>query len=296
MEELKTIFEETKGDISLMEKQLCNVEVQEKAMTLLQNLHIDKLVKPRIFLSAFLLHHFPNEMFTQGEDVKDLMQSITELITETKESELRKHICEYSIAFKKWSSQDLESLKNQLLHEYHQLNVEILNTENEDMKYVYRKTQEEILKCAKTFGYDQDILNYSPVVIERKQYEEQYTMALYDTLHVEIREKKLFHTKQILEYVQKFIQLFLPEEQSFDISLLEQIIRHDAYNGQEVKSFFSSLYDSIKKIQAVKNDEQLEEFRSFLSSDKEVNIPKHLIFLLDIVQGTVEDFENLKKT
>jgi len=294
MEELKSIFEDTKDDIGFMEKTLCDKKVLEKAQVMLQNLRIDTLVKPRIFLSSFLLYYFPKEMFHKEDDVEHLMDILSKLMIETKESELRKRICEYSVAFKKWSSEDLESLKNQLLHEYHQLSLEILNTENEDMKYVYEKTQEEILKCAKSFGYDKAILDHSPVVIDTKKYEEQYTMALYDTLHVELREKKLFHTKQIMEYIQKFIQMFLPEEQQFDVSLLEQMIHHDAYDGTEVKSFFSSLYDCLKKIQAVKNDEQLEEFRSYLSADKEVNIPKHLIFLLDCVQSTVEDLENLK--
>lgn len=295
MEELKAIFEETKNDISMVEKTLCDKNVLGKAQLLLQNLRVDTLVKPRIFLSSFLLYHFPKEMFHNGEDVQHLKGILSNIMNDDlKESELRRHICEYSVAFRKWSSEDLETLKNQLLHEYHQLSVEILNTDNEDMKYVYEKTQEEILKCAKTFGYDKDILNHSPVVIDTKKYEEQYTMALYDTLHVELREKKLLHTKQIMEYIQKFIKMFLPEEEQLNIPLLEQIIEYDAYHDTEIKSFFSNLYDCLKKIQAVKNDEQLEEFRSYLNSDKEVNIPKHLIFLLICVQSTVDDLENLK--
>jgi hypothetical protein len=293
MDELKTIFKDI-TDISLMQKKLCQKSILTKAHELLKELHIDTLVKPRIFLSLFLLFHFPSELFTQNENTDDLLSIMTKVMNETNTQELRKHICEYSIAFKKWSANDLEILKNQLLQEYHQLNVDILNTENEDMILVFRTTQEQILKCAKSIGYDEEILNYSPVVIDKEKYEQEYTMALYDTLHVELREKKLVHTKQIMNYVQKFIQLFLPDETNFDIDLLEQIVENDAYDSNEIKSFFTILYDLIQKIQSIQRDEQLKEFRSYLEKDDDVNIPKHLIFLLDCVQSTVDDLENLR--
>lgn len=293
MEELKTIFKDI-DDISLMQKKLCKKSILIKANEVLKELHIDTLVKPRIFLSLFLLFHFPSELFTQNENTDDLLSIMTKVMNETNTHELRKHICEYSIAFKKWSINDLEILKNQLLQEYHQLNVDILNTDNEDMIHVFRTTQEQILKCAKSIGYDEEILNYSPVVIDKEKYEQEYTMALYDTLHVELRDKKLVHTKQIMNYVQKFIHLFLPEESDFDIDLLEQIVENDAYNSNEIKSFFTMLYDLIQKIQAIERDEQLKEFRSYLEKDEDVNIPKHLIFLLDCVQSTVDDLENLR--
>jgi hypothetical protein len=110
----------------------------------------------------------------------------------------------------------------------------------------------------------------------------------------QLRDKKLVHTKQIMNYVQKFIQLFLPEESNLDIDLLEQIVENDAYNSNEIKSFFIMLYDLIQKIQSIQRDEQLKEFRSYLEKEKDVNIPKHLIFLLDCVQSTVDDLENLR--
>ena len=293
MEDLKRSFELAKDDFSEFQKKLCDETVIEKASLLLKSLRVDTLVKPRIFLSAFLLFYFPHELFCKEDDTDHLKEILAKLMTETKETELRKIICEYSMAFKKWSSEDLESLKSQLLHEYHQLNIEILNTTDEDKIIVYKKTQEEILKCAKTIGFDQKILSHCPVVVDTKKYEEEYTMALYDTLHVELSEKKLVHTKQILEYIQKFIQIFSPEEDFPQVSYLEQLINHDACNETEVKSYFSNLYDCLKKIQAVKNDDQLEAFRSYLT-EKEVNIPKHLIFLLDCVQSTVDDLENIK--
>lgn len=293
MEELKTIFKDI-HDISFMQKKLCEQSIQTKAYELLKELHIDTLVKPRIFLSLFLLFHFPSELFTQNENTNDLLIIMTKIMNEKNPQELRKYICEYSIAFKKWSANDLEMLKNQLLQEYHQLNVDILNTENEDMNIVFRTTQEQILKCAKSIGYDEEILNYSPVVIDKEKYEQEYTMALYDTLHVELCEKKLVHTKQIMNYIQKFIHLFLPEESNFDIDLLEQIVENDAYNYNEIKSFFTMLYDLIQKIPAIQKDEQLKEFRSYLEKEEDVNIPKHLIFLLDCVQSTVDDLENVK--
>jgi hypothetical protein len=293
MEDLKSIFTECSSDISLMQKKLCDKNIQVKAMQLLQSLQLDKLVKPRILLSGFLLYHFPREMFSVGEDVSLLRDTLNNMMKETDEKVIRKYICEYSIAFKKWSADDLDNLKNQLLHEYHELQVESMNVENDDVKYIYGETQRAILKCAKTIGFDQQILNYCPVVIDKDEYNKEYTMVLYDELQEELKNKKLHHTKQLLLYIQKFIKLLLPNEQDFDIDLLEQIICNEACNEEEVRAFFSELYDSMKKIQSVQKDEQLEEFRSYLRSDKNVNIAKHLIFLLDLVQGTVEDFEKL---
>ena len=100
MEEIKAIFRDI-NDISTMQKKLCQRSVQTKAYELLKDLHIDSLVKPRIFLSLFMLFHFPNELFTKKEDTDNLLTIITKVMNEKNKQELRKHICEYSIAFKK---------------------------------------------------------------------------------------------------------------------------------------------------------------------------------------------------
>ena len=60
-----------------------------------------------------------------------------------------KYIVKYGIHFKTWKNKDLKTMKEQLFNEYHQLSVDIANTENNDKKHVFETTKNEVMKLQK---------------------------------------------------------------------------------------------------------------------------------------------------
>ena len=147
------------------QKKICEKNIRLQAKTFLNEIKLDKLINERIFLSIFLIYFFSNEFLDKNESA---LHDMSKKIIEYSENR-RRNIMDFNIFFKKWLGEDLISLKSQLLQEYHQLTVQILNSSNEKEKVFYQEIQKELLESAKLIKYDQEILNYVPVVIDTEK-------------------------------------------------------------------------------------------------------------------------------
>lgn len=151
--------------LSSLQKKICEKNIRLEAKLFLNEIKLDKLVNERIFLSIFLIYFFPNKFLDKNESA---LHDLSKKIIEYSENR-RRNIMNFNISFKKWLGEDLISLKSELLEKYHQLTVQILNTSDEKEKAFYQEIQKELLESAKLIKYDQEILNYVPVVIDTEK-------------------------------------------------------------------------------------------------------------------------------
>ena len=115
-------------------------EINDLGKQLLEELNMNSFIHHRSFLSAFMVYKFPYDVLTSLDTTvtRELYDYSCKLI-ETQnddEKELRANIIKFNFCFKKWKGDDGKILKEQLFNEYHQLGVDIMNTDDEDRKTV----------------------------------------------------------------------------------------------------------------------------------------------------------------
>lgn len=288
-------------NITECQKLLCKKELYEEAKDFLKELDLN--FNPRIFLSSFYIHYFRENAIgdVSSESNISLLNNIKEMM-EAPEGQWREKILAFFFEFQKWSSEDLDIMKKDIFYYYHSLSVEILNAENEEMKDMIRHTQETILKCARSIGYEEELKNYVPVVFEVKKLEEQYDKAFYDVLETELKEKKFDTMKNTLEFIQSFFKIFVKESQQkeiddlLDLPYIEQQFQHDCFSSDNFHNLFSYFFNLMKQLQSTARDEDLKIFQEQLEEDKEnVNVIHHLKNLMQTIKWLIEDFEALKE-
>jgi hypothetical protein len=300
MEEFKQKFESVSNLVEC-KKLLCEVKFQKEAKLFLEKLNLD--LNPRIFLTAFFIHYFKENAIgsVECESNKKLLNNVKDMI-ESSEEQYKEKILSFSFEFQKWSKEDLEVMKQDIFYHYHTLSVEILNTEEEEVKEMIRHTQETILKCARSIGYEEELKRFVPVVFEVKKLEEQYDQAFYDVLEKQLGEKKFDMMKNTLEFIQSFFKIFVKEQKRkeiddfLDIKLMEQEFKNDCYTMENFYNLFSYFFNLMKELQSTVRDEELKKFQDKLEEKKEnLNVIEHIRDLMQSIKWLIEDFEALKE-
>jgi hypothetical protein len=300
MEEFKKKFEEVKS-LPECQKLLCKTEFQQEAKLFLEKLDLD--LNPRIFLTAFFIHYFRENAIgcVRSEPNVKLLENIKELM-ESPEEQHKEKILSFSFEFQKWSKEDLEVMKQDIFYHYHTLSVEILNTEEEEVKKMIRHTQETILKCARSIGYEEELKSFVPVVFDVKKLEKQYDEIFYTALEKELSEKKFEIMKNTLEFIQSFFKIFVKEKQRkeiddfLDVKYVEQQFKNDCYTSKDFYNLFSYFFTLMKQLQSPARDEELKKFQDLLEEKKEnVNVLEHLRNLMQSIKWLIDDFEALKE-
>ena len=300
MEEFKQKFENVSNLVEC-KKLLCEVNFQQEARVFLEKLNLD--LNPRIFLTAFFIHYFKENAIgsVECESNKQLLNNVKDMM-ESSEENYKNKILSFSFEFQKWSREDLEVMKQDIFYHYHTLSVEILNTEEAEVKNMLRHTQETILKCARSIGYEEELKKFVPVVYEVKKLEEQYDKAFYDVLEKELNEKKFDRMKNTLEFISSFFKIFVKEQKRkeidnfLDIKLIEQEFKNDSYHMDNFYNLFSYFFTLMGELQSMARDEDLKIFQGRLEEKKEnLNVVEHLRDLLQCIKWLIEDFEALQE-
>ena len=300
MEEFKQKFENVSNLVEC-KKLLCEVNFQQEARAFLEKLNLD--LNPRIFLTAFFIHYFKENAIgsVECESNRQLLNNVKEMMESSKEHYKNK-ILSFSFEFQKWSKEDLEVMKQDIFYHYHTLSVEILNTEKQEVKEMIRTTQDTILKCARSIGYEEELKNFVPVVFEVKKLQEQYDQAFYDVLEKELNEKKFDRMKTILEFISSFFKIFVKEKKRkeidnfLDIKLIEQEFKNDCYVMDNFYNLFSYFLTLMGELQSTARDKDLRKFQEKLEEKKEnLNVVEHIHDLMQCIQWLIEDFETLKE-
>ena len=127
----------------------------------IENMKADFFVKPRDLLSSFMIYKFPDDSIgpPELESNKNVIDS-AKMFIECDEADQKKNLVKFIHHFKKWKESDKEVLESQLFNEYHQLTVDILNTDDPDKKLVYETVQGEIEKVI------DEVISDNPKMVE----------------------------------------------------------------------------------------------------------------------------------
>ena len=275
--ELKSNFK-NKNTFDVIIKDLMKKNNIELGKQMIEKLECDSYLNARDLLSIFLIYKVPND--TLGdldiESNKQVYESALYLIENEIENEelLKIKLIKFICFFKEWKKEDISILKNQLFNEFHQLNVDMANCEeNESEKIViFSETQKKILECAKQIGGDEfinEIQSYSPVLINVNDLQTQYDKAYYDIFIQEFEEKKYEKTIGLLEFMKNIIKTLKPSEglnlnKQIDIPFIIHKLNYNQFSNTKCSELFNYLLDIIKKLQSPSHDEDLEKIRASL--------------------------------
>ena len=285
-------------------QKMMSTEIIHLAKNYLESLHATMVLKPKDFLTAFMIYKFPVD--TVGNyNVPENKQLIdtSRLLINSHQSEIKKNIVRYSIHFKTWKNKDLKTMKEELFNEYHQLSVDIANTDDNDKKHVFETTKNEIVKVAKNIGgedFVDEMKSFAPVLINQEQLENQYSKAFFDVFCQEFNEKKYARLESLLQFIRNtLLQLnnksFKNQiEECIDIEFIIQRFKYDLFNDEELERLCIFIYDMVKNIQSAARDKKLEEFKDELKN-KPIYFPGVLINIVYLIRMVIIDLENLKE-
>ena len=266
---------------SLLQKK----ETKLEGLSILKNLNLDSIVKTEIFLSIFLIYLFPKDIL---EEENHRLYTLSENIIFREEiNSLRESILDFFYLFKEWSGYSLTKLKEDLFQQYHNLTIEILNTEDRQRKEDFVKIQDSLLKSAKLIGYDIEILNY---IYHSGNFEEEYNKVYLNRLENDIKEKNFSNLENYLEFLRNFFLIFFPKENNlFDISFIKQQFEHDCFDWEP---FINNIYNLLLKIQSPGRDNDIKKNIELIN---EKDFLYHFNEIFKSIRFFIQDLENLKK-
>jgi hypothetical protein len=282
----------------------CSIDLEKKsheplALQILCDLKLDLFVRTRIFLSAFLLYFFPDYLIGSDEKSQNLKNHVDKIFNEP-ESNLQKNVMDFSVVFEDWRGDDFVQLKSDLIDNYHFLSVEMLNAKNESREN-FLKTKQLILECAKKIGFEKELLNYIPVVFNTSNFLEQSEKAFCDLIEQDIRERKFDRLRNTLSVFVQFFSLFSKKEKQqeilncIDIPFIEQQFFNGVFEKQDYIRLLLYMYDLMLEIQSRARDEFLLEKKKELENEDGVSVPKHLIYLYELIENFIDDVNQLQK-
>lgn len=289
-----------------LSRKMLEKEINDLGKNLLKSLNADSFIKHRDFLSAFMVYKFPYDVIGDlNSDLdKEVYQASCKLMeNEDYESkELVKLIVKFNFSFKKWRGEDEKTLKQQLFNEYHQLGIDIMNTEDEDRKTVFKLTRDRILDCSHKIGgkeFIEQIFSYKPVVMNVDELVKQYDKAYYDNLSEEFNNNKFEKIEGLFTFIKNTCKQFNREEEHsnidnyLDIDFIIHRIKNKSYSNEEYRNLFDYMFQIIKNIQSSSKDEILESFIKEMHNE-DVYVPKVLMQMVELIKSTIQDLENLK--
>ena len=268
----------------------------------IENMKADFFVKPRDLLSAFMIYKFPDDSVgpPELESNRNVIDS-AKLFIESDEENQKKNLVKFIHHFKKWKESDKEILESQLFNEYHQLTVDILNTDDSDKKLVYETVQGEIEKVAAQIGgmaFVEKIKSYAPVLLNIEELKTQYNQAHYDMICEEYEKGNMEKVKEMFSFIKNICKQLNSKDSSvdeiMDVEFIIQRLKNKAYSDDELLSLFDYMFGFIQGIQASRHDEDLETAQKEMHNES-INVPKILFVMIDFVKRIVSDLEGMKE-
>ena len=160
----------------------------------------------------------------------------------------------------------------------------------------------DLLETAKMLGgqeFADEILQYSPVVVDIEQLCAQYSNAFWDVLYEEFVTKKYDKIFVVLEHlvvlfgkiyegsdptkVSKMVEI----REKIDIDFIKQRLQHDAYSSEEMLALCTFIMVQCSQLQAPLFDDVVEELKANLT--RENFLPRFLREISIILQITTDE-------
>lgn len=275
----------------------------------ISTLNMQKVVKSRDALSAFMIVKFPLD--TVGESSielnKLLIDKATNLVnTDSKNKhDLKMNLLHFIHALKVWKNEDCEILTQQLIHEFHQLSVDImeLNDPNDPRKQIFETCKNDILEIANKIGGDylqNEILSFTPIVIDKRKLKQQYDNAYWDKISNDYMNQEYDSIMNIFSYIQNSLVASIQLKRSyiqelFDLPYLRHLLDTNNLSGTVLKEFCSKVYDLFKEIQSPIRDTDLEACRRRLHTTANYTIVNALETFISLLTSFTDDLEHVKE-
>ena len=280
-------FEPLKNNFSQFTKKMQQKLMLDQSKLFLQENKLDKLVKPRVFLSVFLIYYLGNEIF--DDSPSELLQ-ITNSLINTVDNDIRKNVLQFSIQFNKWKKNDIEILKRDLFREYQLIENELQTTTNPELI--------ELLEMAKKNIIDSmDLLKIKREDFSNLKYFD--SQEFLELLTTELSLQKYNKFIEILSFFKNFFKLFLQDKEidnKLDISFIQQQLEHNVLSLHQINQLFIFMFQLMKKIHAPVHDETVNTYiQEIVQNNNNEKIPHYILNLLSCVRNLVNDLEKLKE-
>ena len=293
-------------DFETLSKKLLQKDINDLGKKILEDLKVNSFIHRRNFLAAFMVYKFPYDVLTTLDNHanKELYKLACKLIETDFENnkELSSQIIKFNFCFKKWKGDDSKILKEQLFNEYHQLTVDIMNTDDNDKKTIYQLTRDRILDCSHKVGgekFIEEIISYKPVVLDKHELIRQYNKAHNELLCQEFDSGNYKKTKEMFTFIKNTcLHLHRKEDyddinETIDVDFIIDRIKNNSYTNNEFSTLFRYMFSLIRSIQSANNDELLDSFMEELDNET-IYVPRVLIQMVECIKNIVNDLENLK--
>ena len=201
--------------------------------------------------------------------------------------------------FKKWKSEDKNILIYHLFEEYHQLSVDILNTNDKEKQLVLKKCQKDLLDTAKMVGGEnlvEEIKSYKAIVASNINFQKEYDKAYWSSLKESYDKNDYNKSIEIISFI-KNVLISIGSNTTIIEETTNQIINQLENNNSNflnIKEWAIKIFDYIKTIHSPVHDMQLESFKRDLHI-KEIYLPIVVKNIFCLVKNIIHDFEEIKR-
>jgi len=291
-------------EFEIMEKNLKNSSNIHDANQFLTSLKIDNHIKVKDFLSSFIIFKFPED--TLGdinlEENKKIHYAASNIFN-SNDDNVKNAIINFAYLFNSWKNADKDYLIQQIFFEYHQLTLDILNTPSDEKDKIiyYEQVKDALLEQAQKIGgtmLKNEIISYTPIVVDAKELKNQYNKAFWDNISEEYNNNNFEKIAQLMNFFKESFKNLAGEhteliEETFNIDNIIEKLKNNSFSNDEIIKFGINTFDIIKSFQAPIHDMTLESFKMELHV-KEIFFPKLLKNIFSLISKTIEDLDNIK--
>jgi len=286
-----------------MESTLSTPEIIKEADGILDDLKLSHTTHSKDFLCAFPIYKFPKSVLgdTDVGENNEILEHATRIIKTPYENKgvIKTAIVNFIYHFKKWKSDDKKILVYHLFEEYHQMSVDILNTNDSEKKLILRKCQKDILDTAKMVGGSalvDEIIEYKAIVSSNINFQNEYDKAYWAALKETYDGGDYVKCIEIIMFIKNVLvsigsnTIVLEESTAGMVSHLE----NDNCGFLNIKEWAIKTFDYIKTVHSPAHDMELESFKRDLHI-KEIYLPTIIKNLFCMIKHIIHDFEEIKR-
>lgn len=286
-----------------MEKILSEKQIIKQAENILDDIKLSHTTSPKDFLAIFPIYKFPKSLLGDldigaNSEILDYATTIVETPF-VKKDVVKTAIVNFIYHFKKWKNEDKNILIYHLFEEYHQISVDILNTNDNEKKIILKKCQKELLDTAKMVGGEklvEEIKSYKALIVSNVNFQKEYDKAYWGTLKESYDNNEYLKCIEIITFIKNVLTTIGTETKVVE-QASDDMIKHlenTNSNFLNIKEWSIKIFDYIKTIHSPIHDMQLESFKRDLYI-KEIYLPNVIKNIFCLVKNMIHDFEELKR-
>lgn len=301
MESLKKILLKI-DDFDNLKQYLLHNSIIIIAQNILNKFDLSTRVRPRDFLSAFIIYKFRNDNIINTSYSSSLLESCIQLIENTVEENLGVLILDYTTKFKIWKNQDYHNFVNELFFSYHKISINILNSPLET-HHELKNIQKSIMQSAKEVGGTKlikHILSYKPVVIDLEMLVNNYSKAYWDKVRNNYLSKNYDDIIDIFTNIRNLYCTLYPSlsihiNETIDLSYIKYRFDNKIapFEEKELLNICYNIIQITEQLQSPERDNTSKELKIKILQNN-IDFITCLSNIVDLTNIILQDLENLR--